>query len=178
MEARAVGPALVRVSPAMHGVFADLLVAKQETPSQMRLGLARDEMRHVMRTQVARGHHFLEFLDEKRRRLRGRRLSAVPRQNNNNQNPQGWNEVPTEVHGFVSNPWYWMGWVGGGGGGGPMKFFLPKSDEKNRDLDIFGILKMSKNGFIQESFGIATFSETGVTESGGFLGERTQKTPY
>jgi hypothetical protein len=59
-----------------------------------------------------------------------------------------------------------------------MKFFLPKSDEKNCDLDIFFVQKMSKNGFHGQEFGIATFSKTDVTESGGFLGVRTQKTPY
>lgn len=103
LEARAQGPALVRVSPAMHGVFADLLVAKQETPSQMRLGLARRQMRHVVHTQITRGHHFLEFLDEKRRRLRGRRFSAAAaaagkkhcRKKKNNR----WTEVQAEVHG-------------------------------------------------------------------------------
>ena len=73
--------------------------------------------------------------------------------------------------------WGREGWCGGGGVP-PKIFFLPKSDEKNCDLDIFGVLKMSKNGFHGQKFGNATFSETDVTESGGFLGEMTPKTPY
>jgi hypothetical protein len=39
------------------------------------------------------------------------------------------------------------------------KNFPPKFDEKKTDLDIFGFLKMSKNGFYTKSFGNASFFE-------------------
>jgi hypothetical protein len=43
------------------------------------------------------------------------------------------------------------------GGYPPKKNFQPNFDEKKTDLDIFGILKMSKNEIYKKSFGNSNF---------------------
>ena len=46
-------------------------------------------------------------------------------------------------------------WIGGGTP--PKKNLQPNFDEKKTDLDIFGILKMSKNEIYKKSFGNSNF---------------------
>ena len=57
----------------------------------------------------------------------------------------------------------------------PQKNFQPNFDQKKTDLDIYWVLKMSKNGFHEKSFGNACFLKHSLRRSGKTLESLEEK---